>query len=41
MACVLGGEDRRTLFMMTNRGPEPTSGMVEAVRVDVAGAGHP
>jgi sugar lactone lactonase YvrE len=41
MACVLGGEDRRTLYMMTNRRPEPTSGAVEAVRVDVPGTGAP
>jgi sugar lactone lactonase YvrE len=41
MACVLGGPDRRTLFMMTNRRPEPTTGTVEAVQVRVPGAGRP
>jgi sugar lactone lactonase YvrE len=41
MACVLGGADRRTLFMMTNRRPAPSSGTIEAVRVDVPGAGRP
>jgi sugar lactone lactonase YvrE len=41
MACVLGGQDRRTLYMMTNRRPEPTTGTIEVVRVDVPGAGRP
>jgi sugar lactone lactonase YvrE len=41
MACVLGGADRRTLFMMTNRRPEPSTGAVETVRVLVPGAGRP
>lgn len=41
MACVLGGADRRTLYLMTNRRPEPTSGRLEGVRVGVAGAGNP
>ncbi len=45
-ACMLGGEDRRTLFMLT----APTSGedahhnpagRIETVRVDVPGAGQP
>lgn len=41
MACVLGGRDRRTLFMMTNRRPAPSTGTIETVRVDVPGAGRP
>jgi sugar lactone lactonase YvrE len=41
MACVLGGHDRRTLYLMSNRRPDPTTGMVEAVRVDVPGSGQP
>jgi len=45
-ACMLGGDDRRTLFVCTNTGSGPTvadktDGRVEAVRVDVAGAGRP
>jgi sugar lactone lactonase YvrE len=46
-ACVLGGEDRRTLFIMTSTSMKPAesrearAGRVEAVRVDVAGAGKP
>jgi len=40
-ACALGGEDRRTLFLMTDRKPEYSSGSVEAVRVEVPGAGSP
>jgi sugar lactone lactonase YvrE len=40
-SCVLGGADRRTLFMLTDRKPEPASGCVEAARVSVPGAGHP
>ncbi len=46
-ACVLGGEDRRTLFVMTSGSSdrfevaEKTEGRIEAVRVDVAGAGTP
>ena len=45
-ACMLGGEDRKTLFLVT----APTSGekaaatrlgRIETVRVDVAGAGRP
>jgi sugar lactone lactonase YvrE len=41
LACVLGGDDRRTLFLMTDRKPEPSSGSVEAVRVQIPGAGIP
>jgi sugar lactone lactonase YvrE len=46
-ACVLGGDDRRTLFVMTAGSSdrfeiaERTEGRIEAVRVDVAGAGTP
>jgi sugar lactone lactonase YvrE len=47
LACVLGGEDRRTLFVCTNevwskhdRRPTPT-GSVVTVRVDLPGAGRP
>jgi sugar lactone lactonase YvrE len=40
-ACVLGGDDRRTLYMTTDRKPEPTSGHLEAVRVADPGAGRP
>ncbi len=46
-ACVLGGEDRRTLFIMSSQGMKPVAtrelraGRVEAVRVDVPGAGTP
>ena len=45
-ACMLGGDDRRTLFVCTNTGSGPTvadktDGRVESVRVDVPGAGRP
>jgi sugar lactone lactonase YvrE len=46
-ACMLGGEDRRTLFIMTSGSSDrfeiadKTEGRIEAVRVDVAGAGTP
>jgi sugar lactone lactonase YvrE len=46
-ACMLGGEDRRTLFIMTGTSSDrfevadKTLGRIEAVRVDVAGAGTP
>ena len=45
-ACMLGGEDRRTLFVCTNAtsGPaaaEARAGRVEYARVDVPGAGLP
>ena len=46
LACVLGGEDRRTLFVCTNkvwskhdRQPNPT-GSVVSIRSDVPGAGR-
>jgi sugar lactone lactonase YvrE len=45
-ACMLGGEDRRTLFICTAPGSGPeragkTDGKIECVRVAVAGAGLP
>ena len=45
-ACMLGGEDRRTLFVCTNTtsGPpaaEAKAGRIETIRVDVPGAGLP
>jgi sugar lactone lactonase YvrE len=46
-ACMLGGADRRTLYVLTARGSDPTAsaavrtGRIEAVEVDVAGAGLP
>ncbi|HJN49133.1 MAG: SMP-30/gluconolactonase/LRE family protein [Pseudomonadales bacterium] len=46
-ACMLGGEDRKTLFILTAESSSPAdsenkrSGRVEAVRVAVAGAGSP
>jgi sugar lactone lactonase YvrE len=43
---MLGGDDRRTLFVCTNTGSGPTvadktDGRVEAERVDVPGTGWP
>jgi sugar lactone lactonase YvrE len=46
-ACMLGGEDRRTLFVCTSETDDPAeaakqrSGRIETVRVDIAGAGLP
>jgi sugar lactone lactonase YvrE len=45
-ACMLGGADRRTLFICTNTGSGPamagkTDGRIETARVDVPGAGLP
>jgi sugar lactone lactonase YvrE len=45
-ACMLGGDDRRTLFLCTNIGSGPEigekrEGRIEFVRVDVPGAGLP
>ena len=45
-ACMLGGSDRRTLFVLTNTGSGPamadkTDGRIETYRVDVPGAGLP
>jgi sugar lactone lactonase YvrE len=47
IACMLGGEDRRTLFVLTSEVIDPAecakrrSARVESVRVDVPGAGWP
>ena len=47
IACMLGGEDRRTLYVLTSEALEPAecerlrSACVESVRVDVPGAGWP
>jgi sugar lactone lactonase YvrE len=45
-ACMLGGEDRRTLFICTSSGSGPAmaskrDGRIELARVDVPGAGLP
>jgi sugar lactone lactonase YvrE len=45
-ACMLGGADRRTLFLCTSTGSGPamaekTDGRIETVRVEVPGAGLP
>lgn len=45
-ACMLGGDDRRRLFLCTSTGSGPgmaekRDGRIEAVRVDVPGAGLP
>ena len=45
-ACMLGGDDRRTLFVVTNVGSGPAiaekkAGRIETVQVDVPGAGLP
>ena len=45
-ACMLGGEDRRTLFICTNTGSGPamgskTDGRIDVIRVEVPGAGLP
>jgi sugar lactone lactonase YvrE len=45
-ACMLGGPDRRTLFVITNTGSGPamaekSDGRIETIRVDVPGAGLP
>jgi len=45
-ACMLGGTDRRTLFVVTNSGSGPAiadkkDGRIETMRVDVPGAGLP
>jgi sugar lactone lactonase YvrE len=47
VACMLGGEDRRTLFMLTAEtsveelAQGKSRGRIETARVDVAGAGYP
>lgn len=45
-ACMLGGDDRRALYVCTNSGSGPaiadkTDGRIETMRVDVPGAGLP
>ncbi|MBS0521808.1 MAG: SMP-30/gluconolactonase/LRE family protein [Proteobacteria bacterium] len=45
-ACMLGGRDRRTLYVITNSGSGPAmtdkrDGRIETMRVDVPGAGRP
>ncbi|MGE0423299.1 MAG: SMP-30/gluconolactonase/LRE family protein [Reyranellaceae bacterium] len=45
-ACMLGGDDRRTLYVVTNSASGPNvaaakAGRIEAIRVDVPGAGLP
>jgi sugar lactone lactonase YvrE len=47
VACMLGGEDRRTLYLLTAETTQPelaqgkSKGWIETVRVNVAGAGLP
>jgi sugar lactone lactonase YvrE len=47
IACMLGDDDRRTLFMLTSKGLDPEkakqlrTGRLEKARVDVPGAGRP
>jgi len=47
IACMLGGQDRRTLFVLSSKttdaeeAPKLMSGRIEQVRVDVPGAGLP
>ena len=47
VACMLGGHDRRTLFILTCRGTKPErvagagTGRIETVQVEVPGAGRP
>ena len=45
LACMLGGEDRRTLFIATTESQDPTDhqarGRIETIQVEVAGAGWP
>src|SRR5262249_10007745 len=47
IACMLGDDDRRTLYMLTSKGLDPQkarelrSGRLERIRVDVPGAGLP
>jgi sugar lactone lactonase YvrE len=47
IACMLGDDDRRTLYMLTTKGLDPQkaaelrTGRLERVRVDVPGAGLP
>jgi sugar lactone lactonase YvrE len=47
IACMLGGDDRRTLFVLTSKGLDPArakelrTSRIESLRVDVPGAGWP
>jgi sugar lactone lactonase YvrE len=47
IACMLGDDDRRSLYMLTSKGLDPEkaatlrTGRLERVRVDVPGAGRP
>jgi len=47
VACTLGGDDGRTLFILTSKGTKPErvagtgTGRVETIRVEVPGAGRP
>lgn len=47
IACMLGDDDRRTLYILTSKGLDPVkarelrTGRIERVRVDVPGAGLP
>lgn len=47
IACMLGDDDRRTLYMLTSKGLDPQkakelrTGRLEKTRVDVPGAGRP
>jgi sugar lactone lactonase YvrE len=45
LACMLGGEGRRTLFIATTESLDPSDskarGLIETIQVDVAGAGLP
>jgi sugar lactone lactonase YvrE len=47
IACMLGDDDRRTLYMLTSKGLDPQkaaelrTGRLERVRVDAPGAGLP
>jgi sugar lactone lactonase YvrE len=47
VACALGGDDRRTLYVLTSKGTRPervagaATGRIESVRVEVPGVGWP
>ncbi len=47
IACMLGDDDRRTLYMLTSKGLDPQkakelrTGRLEKARVGVPGAGRP
>lgn len=47
VACALGGDDRKTLFVLTSKGTNPArvagtaTGRIEMTRVDIAGVGLP